>query len=60
VDPSVGAWRRRAHILGSLDRLAAGEPVTRAALSSGYTTTSAYVAAFKRELGITPRQFVRG
>jgi len=56
---SLGAWRRRAHILGSLDCLAAGETVTRAAQSSGYTTSSAYVAAFKRELGITPRQFVR-
>jgi AraC-like DNA-binding protein len=56
---SLGAWRRRANILGSLDRLAAGGTVTEAATSVGYSTPSAYVAAFKRELGTTPRNFLR-
>lgn len=56
---SLGAWRRRAHILDSLELLAAGATVTRTAIAAGYTTPSAYVAAFKRELRITPRQFLR-
>ena len=56
---SLGSWRRRANILGSLDWLAAGGTVTEAAMAVGYSTPSAYVAAFKRELGATPRAFLR-
>jgi AraC-like DNA-binding protein len=33
-------------------------PVTRAALAAGYTTPSAFVTAFKGELGQTPRRFL--
>jgi len=56
---SLGAWRRRAHLLGSLDALAAGASVTATAIAAGYTTPSAYVAAFRNELGQTPRQYLR-
>jgi AraC-like DNA-binding protein len=56
---SLGAWRRRAHILDSLELLAAGASVTRTATAAGYTTPSAYVAAFRRELGVSPREFLR-
>jgi AraC-like DNA-binding protein len=56
---SLGAWRRRANILNSLDSLAAGSSVTATAIAAGYTTPSAYVAAFKSELGQTPRQYLR-
>jgi AraC-like DNA-binding protein len=56
---SLGAWRRRARILNSLASLAEGASVTGTALSAGYTTPSAYITAFKRELGITPKQFLR-
>ncbi|WP_232668816.1 AraC family transcriptional regulator [Pseudonocardia sp. TRM90224] len=55
----LGAWRRRAHILASLELLALGSSVTQAGGAVGYTTPSAYVAAFKRELGTTPRGFHR-
>jgi AraC-like DNA-binding protein len=55
----LGAWRRRAAILVSLDRLAAGGTVTAAAMAAGYTTPSAYVVAFKRELGHTPGEHLR-
>ncbi|ONH23206.1 hypothetical protein BL253_33565 [Pseudofrankia asymbiotica] len=54
----VGAWRRRCRILGSFDALAAGASVTVAGMSAGYATPSAFVAAFKRELGVTPRRFL--
>jgi AraC-like DNA-binding protein len=56
---SLGAWRRRVHILDSLELLAAGTSVTRTATAAGYTTPSAYDAAFRRELGISPREFLR-
>jgi AraC-like DNA-binding protein len=55
---SLGAWRRRAQLLDSLDLLAAGTSVTTTAIRTGYTTPSAYVTAFKRELGVTPGRFV--
>jgi AraC-like DNA-binding protein len=56
---SLGAWRGRAHILGSPDLLAGGASVTTAGIAAGYGTPSAYVTAFRRESGVTPRQFVR-
>ncbi len=56
---SLGAWRRRAHILNSLDSLAAGASVTATAIAAGYSTPSAYVAAFKHELGQTPHRYLR-
>ncbi|PWW64689.1 AraC family transcriptional regulator [Actinokineospora spheciospongiae] len=54
----LGAWRRRAHVLASLDLLASGASVTAASVAAGYTTPSAFVVAFKAELGRTPRQFL--
>lgn len=55
---SVGAWRRRARILSSLDELGEKGSVTRAAAAAGYSTPSAYVTAFRHELGTTPRRFM--
>ncbi|MCX5045764.1 helix-turn-helix domain-containing protein [Aldersonia sp. NBC_00410] len=56
---SLGAWRRRARILGSLDYLAADYSVTDAALAAAYATPSAFVTAFKHELGQAPLAFLR-
>ncbi|MCE9578912.1 MAG: helix-turn-helix transcriptional regulator [Deltaproteobacteria bacterium] len=54
---SLGAWRRRMRILHSLRTLAAGASVTDAALAAGYTSTSAFIAVFRRELGTTPGRY---
>jgi AraC-like DNA-binding protein len=56
---TLGAWRRRSRILNSLDYLASGMPVTRTALEVGYSTPSAFVTAFRNELGHPPRHFLR-
>jgi AraC-like DNA-binding protein len=56
---SLGAWRRRARVLDALEPLAAGATVTAAALGAGYSTPSAFVTAFRAELGTTPRRFLR-
>ena len=45
-------------MLDSLDLLAAGTSVTATTIRTGYTTPSAHVTAFKRELGVTPRHLV--
>lgn len=54
---ALGRWRRRARIIASLRLLAEGHPVTRVALDVGYATPSAFVAAFRRELGRTPGRY---
>ncbi|MDR3641398.1 MAG: helix-turn-helix transcriptional regulator [Humidesulfovibrio sp.] len=56
---SFRAWRRRLRLLKSLDGLEAGNSVTAVALDSGYTSTSAFIAAFRHEFGVTPRGAVQ-
>jgi AraC-like DNA-binding protein/quercetin dioxygenase-like cupin family protein len=56
---SFGAWRRQLRLLRSLERLAAGEPVTSVALALGYDSTSAFIAMFRRNLGRTPGGYFR-
>jgi len=53
------AWRRRLRLLKSLDGLEAGDSVTKVALDCGYDSTSAFIAAFRKEFGATPRETVR-
>ena len=51
---SLGLWRQKARLLGSFRILAEGRPVTEAALESGYSSMSAFIAAFKQTFGFTP------
>jgi AraC-like DNA-binding protein len=43
--------------LEALRRLASREPVTTVALDLGYDSPSAFIAMFKRALGLTPGQY---
>jgi AraC-like DNA-binding protein len=52
---SFGLWRQKARLLRSIQLLAEGRSVTDGALDSGYTSVSAFIAAFKRTFGFTPR-----
>jgi AraC-like DNA-binding protein len=54
---SFGTWRQRARLLRALQLLADGVSVTRTALSVGYDSPSAFVAAFRRIMGTTPGRF---
>jgi AraC-like DNA-binding protein len=54
---SPAKWRRHAALLGALERLAAGEPVKAAAAAAGYASPSAFVAAFRRQFGVTPGRY---
>ncbi|WP_287812733.1 helix-turn-helix transcriptional regulator, partial [Pseudomonas sp.] len=56
---SFRGWRQRMRLLSSLDTLEQGHSVTTAALSSGYDSTSAFIAAFKGLFGITPGELFR-
>jgi AraC-like DNA-binding protein len=49
-----GQWRQRVRLLHSAAALGAGESVTGAALEGGYASTSAFIAAFRKQFGFTP------
>lgn len=51
---SFGRWRARLRLSAALVDLAGGAPVSRVARKVGYESTSAFVAAFRRETGVTP------
>ena len=51
------AWQRRLRLLEALERLAAGAPVTTVALDLGYASPSAFIAAFRLALGVTPVRY---
>jgi AraC-like DNA-binding protein/quercetin dioxygenase-like cupin family protein len=51
---SFGVWRQKARLLESVRLLAERGSVTDAALDCGYTSVSAYIAAFKQTFGCTP------
>lgn len=53
---SIGAWRRRLRLLAALGPLEAGVKVSSVALDCGYTSASAFIAAFHTEFGVTPAQ----
>ena len=52
-------WRTAVRLRAALPRLAAGEPVSVVARDIGYETPSAFVAAFRRETGVTPGTYFR-
>lgn len=56
---TFGRWRSLLRVRVAMDALAAGSPVANAAALVGYESPSAFVAAFRRETGLTPAAFVR-
>ena len=56
TDTGIGfeRWRTLVRLNAALPMLAAGATIATAARRVGYQTPSAFVAAFRRELGITP------
>jgi AraC-like DNA-binding protein len=52
-----GQWRRLVRLQASLPQLAAGRAVGTVARHVGYETPSAFVAAFRRETGLTPAAY---
>jgi AraC-like DNA-binding protein len=50
-------WHQQVRLLEALRRLASQEPVTTVALDLGYDSPSAFIAMFKRALGMTPGQY---
>ena len=51
---TFGLWRQKARLLDSARLLAQGRSVTDAALDVGYSSPSAFIAAFRQTFGCTP------
>ena len=54
---SFRLWRQRSRLLSSLPLLERGDRVTDVALACGYDSMSAFIAAFREQMGATPRDF---
>lgn len=52
-------WRTSVRLQAALPLLAAGEPVANVAGYVGYETPSAFIAAFRRQTGVTPGAYFR-
>ncbi|MEU4246999.1 helix-turn-helix transcriptional regulator [Amycolatopsis sp. NPDC026612] len=55
-----GTWRTQARLRGALPLLAQGTPLETVAHRVGYSSASAFVAAFRRAVGITPGAYFAG
>jgi AraC-like DNA-binding protein len=54
---SLGRWRQRLQLVIALELLAGGASVSEAGWAVGYSSTSAFVTAFRRQLGSTPGRY---
>ncbi|QHC28830.1 AraC family transcriptional regulator [Streptomyces sp. HF10] len=55
---SFDRWRTRLRLRAALPLLAEGRSVAHAARAVGYATPSAFLAAFRRAVGTTPRRYL--
>lgn len=54
---SFSEWRQRLKVISALPRLQSGQPVESIARAIGYSTTSGFIAMFRRATGATPEDF---
>lgn len=54
---TFGRWRQQLRLMQGMRLLGGGASVTHAALEAGYSTPSAFIAAFRRTLGSTPTRY---
>ncbi len=56
---SLRSWRRRLRLFRSIELLGGGLGVTQVAMELGYGSTSAFVYAFRTEMGCSPQTYMR-
>lgn len=56
---NFGDWRKQLRLLEAVDRLDQGQSVTRVALELGYRSSSAFIAMFRRSLGVSPGVYLK-
>ena len=52
-------WRQRLRLLHAISLLEQGTSVTQAGAAAGYASTSAFIAAFRQQMGDTPSRYLR-
>jgi len=57
---SFSNWRQQACLLNALTRMELGQSITSVAMELGYSSSSAFTAAFRRYLGAAPRFYLQG
>ncbi len=57
---SLRSWRRRLRLFKAIELLGGGLGVTPTAMELGYGSTSAFVYAFRTEMGSSPQAYMRG
>jgi AraC-like DNA-binding protein len=55
---SFTEWRQQVRVMRALEWLARGMPVTTVALDLGYDSVSAFIAMFRRAVGMTPTVYL--
>jgi AraC-like DNA-binding protein len=54
---TIEAWRQKARLVHAAMALSGGATVTDAAIDCGYDSLSAFIAAFRKQFGVTPGKF---
>lgn len=57
---TIDAWRQKARLIHAAAALASGASVTVASVDCGYDSPSAFIAAFRKQFGVTPGRFETG
>ncbi|MEZ5703421.1 MAG: helix-turn-helix domain-containing protein [Burkholderiaceae bacterium] len=57
---SLADWRQRLRVVRALPMLESGQKVEAVALDLGYGSASAFIAMFRRLMGVTPDEFRKG
>jgi AraC-like DNA-binding protein len=54
---SFAAWRQQMRLMEALSLMGSGRSITMTAYDVGYNSPSAFTAAFRRNFGLSPRQY---
>ncbi|WP_205963471.1 AraC family transcriptional regulator [Roseicella aquatilis] len=57
---SLRSWRRRLRVFKAIELLGGGLGVTQTAMELGYGSTSAFIYAFRTDIGRSPQNYMRG
>jgi len=56
---SFVAWRQRLRLVHAITAMQSGVPATTAALDAGFSSASAFSAAFRRHMGVPPTAYLK-